>query len=776
MTQSPEVHRWMEVTSKNHKPWLYVATLLSMLYALSVLGIRLFVKYGAYALDDVVVLGGYVFGVTQWALTLSALQRGLGMAPGLISSADEASAAELIFSGRVTLHLLLGMVKISCLCLLRNIFTTEHHKAWSVCNLLIAICAVCAVAASLVATVGCHPSTTLIAAHGVTCKAMRSRALALCVMEAATQLFCGVIPAYLFLDIQMTKQRRFVVSSAFIFPIFNGVLFIWHVYSYSRWINSGLEHSNIGLVDPLVIQQVLVCYALVSATIPCLKGFTSRFGTGGIRDTIRHDHTLSTTFPSTGGLMSYSSNYRPRQSIVCGAADPGSATTASQFQRDMSFEAHDIGHKISHSKIQDFTEVPDSTYLLPPRADNIHHPSPSSSISSCTAIALTIVSPLSESQRSTNALDSLPVASSSKQSKGKAPGPPDWTKLNDYSSQDRSSTGPLNESPQIGPTDRKPSLLPFSINTTPPLDRITPAPPRHPSTLPPLNTNTNPPPFSFLSRPSSASSPRRPSDSLPTPPPRRPSGKHHELLEAQHKLSLRPDVDPIFGLGSTATAEATPVEARKESFPWALEDGSPSISPERSRRGSTIDPLAIGNSREGDAGKEKGREGWRKDSRTDPSPLCPSDALKDGAGWAVPTRPLGLVRRSQDLLKDVLPLASGSDTDAGSSWRGSCCPTQFAHLPSYLSRGPQVEAQPDTGTGMGEEPDALTPLTAPDERARGRQLSGGSVTGGRKKRNRANSIVVTREVKLETSEMGQSVIGGSGKGSRVGSMDKRWEG
>ncbi|KAF2222077.1 hypothetical protein BDZ85DRAFT_320350 [Elsinoe ampelina] len=763
MTQSPEVHRWMEVTSTNHKPWLYVATLLSMLYAISVLGIRLFVKYGAYALDDAVVLGGYAFGIVQWTLTLSALQRGLGMAPGLISSADEASAGELIFSGRVTLHLLLGMVKISCLCLLRNIFTTEHHKAWSVCNLLIGICAVCAVAASLVATVGCHPSTTLIAAHGVTCKGMRSRALALCVMEAATQLFCGVIPAYLFLDIQMTRQRRFVVSSAFIFPIFNGVLFIWHVYSYSRWINSGLEHSNIGLVDPLVIQQVLVCYALVSATIPCLKGFASRFGTGGIRDTIRHDHTPSTTFPSTGGVMSYSSNYRPRQLVVRDRSDPGSATTASQFQRDTSFEAHDLGHKISHSKIRDFTEIPDSAYLLPPRADNIHHPSPSSSISSCTAIALTIVSPLSESQRSTSALDNLPIASSSKQSKGKAPGPPDWTKLNDYSNQHQSSTAPPHESPQIGPTDRKPSSTPFSVNTTPPLDRIAPS--------------NNPPPFSSLSlsRPSSSSS-------------RRPSGKHHELLEAQHKLSLRPDVDPVFGLGSTATAEATPVEARKESWPWAFGEGEGEGEGEGAQSqdkaagltaGSSLDPITVRerDGRERDVGEEEKERGpWRKDSRGDSSSLCASTAaLVDGATRAgVPLRPLALVRRSQDWLKDGVPRDASSEGNAGSSSsrRGSCYPIVSALLPAPSA---VLDARVEGGVGGGEEPDALAPLAGSDGRVRGRQLSGGSVTGGRRKRNRANSIVVTREVKLETSEMGQSVVGGSGKGSRVGSVDKRWK-
>lgn len=46
------------------------------------------------------------------------------------------------------------------------------------------------------------------------------------------------------------------------------------------------SRNNIGIVTPLVLEQCLISYSLMSATIPCLKGFVKRFTTGGIGYTI----------------------------------------------------------------------------------------------------------------------------------------------------------------------------------------------------------------------------------------------------------------------------------------------------------------------------------------------------------------------------------------------------------------------------------------------------------------------------------------------------------
>ncbi|PSK55251.1 hypothetical protein B9Z65_2640 [Elsinoe australis] len=591
MTHNGTIHRYMEVTPTNHQPWLYVATLLSMMYAFSVLGIRIFVKFGQYALDDLVLVGGYIFGIAQWALTLSALELGLGKALWLVPDASGIHAAKVIFSGRVTLHLLLAMVKISCLCLVRNVFTVDNRKAWMICNILICICAACCVAACFVATVGCHPSTTLLAVHNATCTHMQERATALCVMEFSTQLFCGLIPTYLFLDIQMSTARRIVVCSAFIFPIFNGVLFVAHLHFYARFINSGPDHSNIGLVDPLIIQQALVSYALVSATVPCLKGFAARFATGGIHDVILHDQTPRDSPPSSrAGKVS---NRSSAERGLCGGVEM--MVLSNTVEEPPTQLPGALEHKISSSKLRDPAEPLGSTQLLPHSVHNTRRSSPAFSISSTTALALKFTSPRSNTQSAKTTLEAIPVhespstpkASTPSKGKAKASTIPDWTTLNNYDSPNRYSTTPTPIHNDLSTSNRKPSQTPYSINTTPPLAH--PSSPRQPPPNPSIKSTIHPNSsyIPHLPCPSPPTSTASNSSFPPAPPPtwivpRHPSATHADQFTAHRSLSLRPDLDTALGLGGYATAEATPVDERRGSqisWPSPVSMKSPGGSP-----------------------------------------------------------------------------------------------------------------------------------------------------------------------------------------------------
>ncbi|PNS17722.1 Glutaminyl-peptide cyclotransferase-like protein [Sphaceloma murrayae] len=543
------------------------------MYAFSVLGIRIVVKVKAsFGLDDLVLLAGYGLGIAQWALTISALQHGLGMAWWLIPGRDHMFAAKLIFSGRVTLHLLLGMVKISCLCLLRNIFTIEKRKAWTVCNILICICALCAVAACLTATVGCHPSTTLMAVRDLTCSHTRIRATVLCAMEFATQLCCGIIPIYLFSGVQMSFTRRLVVCSAFIFPIFNGMLFIAHVYFYARFIESGFEHSSVGLVDPLIIQQVLVSYALVSATVPCLKGFAARFNTGGIQDAIHHDGNTQPRHSPPGASGRRSGSTEGEKFAIIDMEAPIPLAMRHDSAGSAAFMGT-LGHKTSDGKPRDSPGLLSSMSLLPSSSvDHVHHTSPASSISSCTTPALELVSPLTKTISLSGCLRNLQVCqppdslqpsvrppaavaspSTARYSKGKARGMPDWTRLNDYSNptpHKGNAVAPSHDAVPI--VTKNATILPFAIDTTPPLRQGTSNNTAGYADQIPMPWSTIPP-----------STPGSPSEIA-----RRSSDRHDEVFEAQRSLSLRPDIDMELGIGSTATAEATPNEGIETHWPF----------------------------------------------------------------------------------------------------------------------------------------------------------------------------------------------------------------
>ena len=75
-------------------------------------------------------------------------------------------------------------------------------------------------------------------------------------------------------------------------------LFIAYLESYAQFRDHG--QPSIGTVYALILQQTLLAYALMSATIPCLKGFLGRFRTGDLA-------TLSES--ATGYGQSYGQSY-----------------------------------------------------------------------------------------------------------------------------------------------------------------------------------------------------------------------------------------------------------------------------------------------------------------------------------------------------------------------------------------------------------------------------------------------------------------------------------
>lgn len=86
----------------------------------------------------------------------------------------------------------------------------------------------------------------------------------------------------------MNLQRKLVVIIAFAFRILVALIFIAFLLSYLTFLSSGAP--NIGIVPTLSWQQILLCYALMSATIPVLKGFIGRFKTA---DLVRIDPNSS---------------------------------------------------------------------------------------------------------------------------------------------------------------------------------------------------------------------------------------------------------------------------------------------------------------------------------------------------------------------------------------------------------------------------------------------------------------------------------------------------
>ncbi|KAK5717359.1 hypothetical protein LTR15_009253 [Elasticomyces elasticus] len=75
----------------------------------------------------------------------------------------------------------------------------------------------------------------------------------------------------------MSVQKRAIVIFAFAFRIPNGLLEVASSASYVSF----MKHCqpSVGLATPIIWQEILIAWSLMSATIPVLKGFIGQFAT-----------------------------------------------------------------------------------------------------------------------------------------------------------------------------------------------------------------------------------------------------------------------------------------------------------------------------------------------------------------------------------------------------------------------------------------------------------------------------------------------------------------
>ncbi|KAK3624957.1 hypothetical protein LTR56_020688 [Elasticomyces elasticus] len=67
-----------KTTSTDHRGWLWVITILSIIYTISVLIARVFGKYGLLWYDDATMVLAYCVAIVRWGIQMHAILDGLG--------------------------------------------------------------------------------------------------------------------------------------------------------------------------------------------------------------------------------------------------------------------------------------------------------------------------------------------------------------------------------------------------------------------------------------------------------------------------------------------------------------------------------------------------------------------------------------------------------------------------------------------------------------------------------------------------------------------------
>ncbi|KAF4551664.1 Hypothetical protein D9617_12g035520 [Elsinoe fawcettii] len=284
-------YRFAQDTADSHQAWLWVTSLLALIYSMLVIIIRMVIKWGVFDVCDSVLAVAYVLSLVVHVCIYVGLNSGLGKAAFLLLPDDYLNVSRLIFVTRFLLFPVLGLSKVSVLLFVQRLFSPESKGPWLTLKIAIIFVSVWTFAAPVIMCGGCRPEYFLSGETNLACSNQNTRLYIIAVMESITEFLVAFLPIYLCTSIQLQRDHRVLVFIGFGFRLTIFPLGIYYLITYLSFLTS--QADNIGVVKNLVFQEALMCYALILATTPCLRTFVRRFNTGGIREIVAPDYGRS---------------------------------------------------------------------------------------------------------------------------------------------------------------------------------------------------------------------------------------------------------------------------------------------------------------------------------------------------------------------------------------------------------------------------------------------------------------------------------------------------
>jgi len=262
-------------TDIDHRPWLWVAIILSLIYSFLCLGARILAKWGLFWYDDAILAAAYAFAVAHWGIIFSAAANGMGVLGSALPAQALDKAAHLYFVGRIPVFIALALSKLSVLVFTRRIFTGNFYGERIMFAVAYALVAVYGVLAVVLSSAGCRPGESLVAQPNAVCDNNARRWIVIIIFEVITEVQLMAIPIYFVSKNEMRMSKKLIVVFVYIFRVFVAAFAIGTVVEYSLAIRSG--ETSIALVPVAILQETLLCLSLLTASIPCLKPFVWAF-------------------------------------------------------------------------------------------------------------------------------------------------------------------------------------------------------------------------------------------------------------------------------------------------------------------------------------------------------------------------------------------------------------------------------------------------------------------------------------------------------------------
>ncbi|KAF4455587.1 hypothetical protein F53441_2111 [Fusarium austroafricanum] len=272
------VYSFSPVTFNDHAGKLWIVTILSLIYSSLVALARGYIKYQMFGFDDILFAGASILHLAQSIAIFVGLNNGLGKYNSITSSEQWTISSKSTTAAVILCLLALCLAKCSVLALVLRIIGSKPGKDKRVCIGLMVFTVAWGVGSCLAWLVNCHSDTLLTVDNVKQCPNQNARWAVITAFDILTEIFTWLLVVELSWSVNISFARKCQVVSAFSFRLPLIALAAVHL-AYSGTYPTSPE-PQFDVTNTLICQQVLISWALISATVPNLKNFLKSFSIG----------------------------------------------------------------------------------------------------------------------------------------------------------------------------------------------------------------------------------------------------------------------------------------------------------------------------------------------------------------------------------------------------------------------------------------------------------------------------------------------------------------
>jgi hypothetical protein len=213
----------------------------------------------------------------------------LGQTLELLSASSRSYVSDTYFASIILYILSAVLAKVSTLYLMMRLFNlhgrkaqTNHHKNHQLyiytCFAILVIMITWGAASIVAVSVKCTPSTMALPPDESQCTSQFLRWQVITGFDVATEILLVMVAMLIVAPVQLSLYLKFQVVCAFAFRLPLVALAVLRLHYVGAATTA--ENPGTALTPILVLQQVYLCWSIISATLPNLKAFVRSFGSG----------------------------------------------------------------------------------------------------------------------------------------------------------------------------------------------------------------------------------------------------------------------------------------------------------------------------------------------------------------------------------------------------------------------------------------------------------------------------------------------------------------